>query len=68
MFHLTDGWYFERLPEGKVRILKRESAHDKAPIVAEVVVDGPGWCSIIASMSAEGETSHKYDEAVEFHG
>ena len=68
MFHLKEGWFFERLPEGKVRILKRESASDEAPIVMEVVVDKPGWCSVISSVSAEGETSRKYDEAVEFHG
>ncbi len=69
MFHAQDGWFFERdATYGSVRIIKRESARDDAPVVAEVLLDKHSWASIIASMSKEGETTEKSNKAQEFHG
>ena len=68
MFHYKDGIFAERLEDGSVRIIKRETAHDDAKIVSELIFDPDGWCSIIATVSDTGETSEKWEEANKFHG
>lgn len=45
-FHARDGWYFERQPDGGVRII--------API-GEIVLDAETWASVAASVTLAGE-------------
>lgn len=71
-FHLKDGWYFQRLePEGKVRIYHEEgvkqaeskfSAYDVC-----LEIDADSWASIIASVSARGDTAEAFQEAKRLH-
>lgn len=58
-FHAKDGWYFERQDDGSVKV---SAAVDRS---TEVITLGPStWASIVASMSAEGETSQSYQRAL----
>ena len=69
MSHYKDGIYFTKEIDGGVRITVKESAHiDAERIQNDILIDSDGWCSIIASMSASGETSEKWEEAIKFHG
>jgi len=67
MFHLKDGWFFERQNNGGVKILKRATARDESPVVSEVIIDDAGWASIVASVSHRGETGDTWREALKFH-
>ncbi len=67
MFHNREGLYFEQLPFGDVRLLKRESAIPDSPIVLDMVIDKDSWASIIASMSYYGEIDNGYYRALNFH-
>lgn len=49
-FHLTGGLFFERLPDGWVRIRKQATASPDSPLVFEVITDASGWASIVAAM------------------
>lgn len=61
-FHAQDGWYFERQPDGSVKI--SAAVHR----CIETTVIGPDtWASIVASVSAAGETSTRWQQAREFH-
>lgn len=68
-FHWKNGWFFER-EQGfmDVRIKIFENAKPGAPLKMSVEISAHEWCSIIASMSEEGETSKKWIEAKKFHG
>lgn len=59
--HLKDGLYFEREENpdgiGHVRILKRQTAADDSPIVFDMLVEESQWISLIAAMSAAGESA-----------
>lgn len=58
-FHAKDGWYFERQDDGSVKV---SAAVDRS---TEVITLGPStWASIVASMSAEGETSQSYQRSL----
>jgi hypothetical protein len=67
MFHLTDGLFFERLPDNQVRILKCESGRDDAPIVFDITLDAHSWASVIASMSYYEEEDNGFNRALNFH-
>lgn len=57
MFHINQGLYFEKLPEGAVRILKRSGNSDDSPVIFDHVLDAGQWASVVAAMSgtlAEG--------------
>jgi hypothetical protein len=62
-FHAHDGWYFLRQPNGAVRI-----THYDGYIQAQETFEGFQWCSIIASVSPEGETSEQFGKALKLHG
>jgi hypothetical protein len=64
MFHLTDNLYFEKLPDGAVRILKKS---DDAGTVFDITVDASSWASVIASMSNYGEEDYGFYRALSFH-
>jgi hypothetical protein len=61
-FHATDGWYFERLPEGRVRV---SAAVQRCTEVVEF--DAATWASIVASVSHRGEDAQTYAAAHDLH-
>lgn len=68
MFHLRNGWYFNRLDDGMVQIIKRADAHENAPIVAEVIIAAWEWASVVAAVSGNGEATETYQDALRLHG
>lgn len=58
-FHSKNGWCFERLPTGSVRIDSPNSS---------VVLDANTWASAVASVSKEGEDRASFDAALALHG
>lgn len=71
-FHLKGGWYFERLDDGSVRICHEEEGTraDGGFVEYDVCldIDPDSWASIVASVSAKGETGERFQEAVRYHG
>lgn len=67
-FHNREGWYYKRIDDkGTVRIRKRASAHEDAPVVAEIEIPENEWASIVAHVTAGGETGASWRAAREFH-
>jgi hypothetical protein len=66
MFHTHDYWYFERLDGGGVRITQREPGHPfgKGPILTEHVLTAEAWASVVAHVSAAGETEGTFHGAL----
>lgn len=57
MFHINEGLYFEKLPDGSVRIVKRSGNEPESPVIFDHVLDAGQWASVVAAMSgtlAEG--------------
>ena len=52
MFHVSEGLYFERGPNGQVHITKREDGRDEAPIIFEATIPKDCWVSVMAHMSS----------------
>lgn len=83
MFHSHDGWYWERIDDGGVRVMKlgvrlSEEPDDGQPptvvaggqlrvLLNEHVLTAEAWASIVASVSARDETTETYNEALAFH-
>lgn len=65
-FHARDGWYFRREPDGTVRILAPDSLGPGAN--QRIDLDANTWASVVASVSAAGETSETWRAALAFHG
>ena len=56
-FHFKDGWCFKREADGSVLLRKFADARlDTSPVIAEATIDPASWASIVASVSALGET------------
>lgn len=64
-FHWKDGWYFERLNDGGVRIFHLPVGEQIAD--ENIEIDADSWASIISSVSEQGETAETFKEAGEFH-
>jgi hypothetical protein len=64
-FHARDGWYFRREDDGSVRILAPDSLGPGAQ--QAIVLDASTWASVVASVSAAGETGETYRTALLFH-
>lgn len=64
-YHYRDGVYFNRLADGSVRVMK---APEQAAPVWDLVIDAESWPSIVAAMSAQGETAEAFRIAKELHG
>lgn len=68
MFHLKDGLYFCRTPDGGVRMVKtydgREIRADN--VVMDITTDESGFASVMASVSAFGETGETWQQARDF--
>lgn len=65
--HWKDGWYFIRHDDGSVTIDKRESAHADAETVVIANINADEWASIVAAVSALGETEGRWQHARDFH-
>ena len=64
-YHWRDGWFFSRESNGFVSI-KAPGGDDIEARIAVIPVDE--WASIIASVSASGETAETFKLAQLFHG
>lgn len=51
MFHLTHGLFFEKLPDGWVRLTKRETEDPKSAMVFQVAMDKAAWASVVDAMA-----------------
>ncbi len=60
MFHVKEGWFFERMEDGKVRVYS-----PKPDIRLEM--DPDTWASVLASMSARGDSAEAFQDAQDFH-
>ncbi len=69
MFHYKDGWFFERNPDGSVRVLKMSDATGQAVKVSEANIDPDAWASIVSFVSAEGDrfSPEVWGAVKEFH-
>ncbi len=69
MFHFKDGWFFERNPDGSVRVLKMSDATGQAVKVSEANIDPDAWASIVSFVSAEGDrfSPEVWGAVKEFH-
>lgn len=57
-FHAHSGQYFRRLDDGRVEIRNSDGVF---------VCDASTWASVVASVSARGETGETYRQALDFH-
>lgn len=64
-FHARDNWFFRREDDGSVHILAPDSMGPGAHQV--VTLDANTWASVVASVSARGETSESFQTARSFH-
>jgi len=71
VFHVKNGLFFERQDDGGVRVIVTGDglaiARDGGNVVFDQVMDASAWCSVIASMSAQGEDQGGFDRAKAFH-
>lgn len=63
-FHWKDNWYFERRENGGVRIYHLD---ERGIADEDIEIDADSWASIVASVSASGETGETFREARDFH-
>jgi hypothetical protein len=75
-FHARDGWFFKRMPVGGdvlITYAPIDPLAEDAGVMGKhwpllcVVVDGETWASIVASVSCDGETGPRWQEALRFH-
>jgi hypothetical protein len=50
MFDSGNGLYFERLPDGGVRILKKSDSHEDSPVIFDHVLDKFQWDIVVAGL------------------
>lgn len=65
-FHAKGGWFFRREDDGAVHITAPDSMGPGARQV--VTLDANTWASVVASVSAAGETGDSWRQALAFHG
>lgn len=73
-FHWQNGWYFERLDDGSVRIYHQDPVSKRTAGEGEfaeydtcIDIHMDSWASIVASVCARGETGETWREALQFH-
>jgi hypothetical protein len=64
-FHALNGWYFERMENGDVHLTRE--APGAGSCNEDQVIPSDTWCSIIAHVSALGETAETFSSARIFH-
>lgn len=68
MFHLRDGFFFERVADGGVRIVyTRPGKRFRGSVTAETTVPENEWASVLAFVSAPGENIETWQTARRFH-
>jgi hypothetical protein len=50
MFDSGNGLYFEKLPDGGVRILKKSDSNDDSPVLFDHVLDEFQWDIVVAGL------------------
>jgi len=65
VFHAKDGWWFERIDKGRVRVQIIPPGYTIPYLVVEL--DADTWASVVAAVSARGETGEVWKEALELH-
>jgi hypothetical protein len=61
-FHANDGWYFASGEDGKVKISAAVNRCDET-----ITLTAAEWASVVAAVSAQGETSETYQAALALH-
>lgn len=76
-FHWKNDWFFSRANDGSVLIRKviptridpERTTYDNRPTQEiTAVIPAAEWASIVCSVSHDGETSERWNQAQEFHG
>lgn len=63
-FNINNGWTASRTEDGGVHIV----GHDGEGVaVVELMMDDSSWASVVAAVSARGETGETFGEALRFH-
>jgi hypothetical protein len=66
-FHSRDGWYFKRLENGSVWIRKTVTPTVDSAVEHELLIPANEWASIVAAVSASGDTAGTYAAASILH-
>ena len=67
MFHLKDGLYFERLPNGEgVRIVLKPNNVNDDRVLFETTTDYEGVASVVSTVSQRGEAFATWRAIVDF--
>lgn len=75
-FHSRDGLYFARTVTGDVIVTIEVPVHDGTgnfheghrAVLHRIVLPQDEWASVLASVSARGETGETWQQARDFHG
>lgn len=80
MFHSRNGLFFHATGQGNVRIIKTSDGKEpvsclaadpdrvETNIVCDVTLPENEWASVVCSVSKDGETASRWDQARRFHG
>lgn len=64
VFHINRGWTAQRTENGSVHIV----GHDAVGVaVVELMMTDTEWASVVASVSASGETGETFGAALDLH-
>ena len=66
-FHYKEGWFFKRREDGSVRIYQQQPVRENIVKELGIDIEADSWASIMASVSARGETGETFREAQQFH-
>lgn len=65
-FHWRNGWFFKRMDDGSVRIWHRGATVDVLNV--PISIPPSEWASIVCSVSRDGESCARWNQAQDFHG
>lgn len=63
MYHLAEGFHFERLDNGSVKMTFTNDLGE----TGEIICTDHEWASMLTSLSKTGEDSEKFNQALQFH-
>lgn len=66
-FHWRDGWFFGRTEDASVRVMHRKATANFNYLDVDLTIPENEWASIVCSVSADGETSERWNVARAFH-
>lgn len=64
MFHLSNGFFFERQADGQIRVAYVKPKSNEP--MAETIVSPEAWASVLATTSVRGESAETWQEARDF--